>query len=171
MQKRVARFDALHGSTLAFIDQRMPGHERTNFNLIGLGVTENVNNPDMAPNIPYPAHGFAVGMIACEPGKGAALHQHPTEEVFMPLTGRWSVYWLCDGVEQEVLLDPFDMVSVPIGVYRGFRNAGTSSGMLFAILGGPDTGKVTWHPSVLEQARATGLAVDENGELRELSPA
>ena len=34
-----------------------------------------------------------------------------------------------------------------------------------AIIGGPDAGKVDWHPSVLEEARKTGLSVDDEGNL------
>jgi len=36
---------------------------------------------------------------------------------------------------------------------------------LIAIVGGPDTGKVDWHPSVIEAARQTGLSVDDEGRL------
>jgi hypothetical protein len=34
-----------------------------------------------------------------------------------------------------------------------------------AIVGGPDAGKVDWHASVIEQARKTGLRVDDDGNL------
>jgi hypothetical protein len=34
-----------------------------------------------------------------------------------------------------------------------------------AIIGGPDAGKVDWHPSVLAEARKTGLSVDDAGNL------
>ena len=61
--------------------------------------------------------------VGAEPGKGAALHSHSTVEVFIPLQGRWAVFWGDEG-EQEIVLDPFDCVSVPVGVLRGFRNAG-----------------------------------------------
>jgi hypothetical protein len=40
-----------------------------------------------------------------------------------------------------------------------------------AIIGGPDAGKVDWHPSVLEEARKTGLTVDEEGNLIIEKPA
>jgi hypothetical protein len=48
---------------------------------------------------------------------------------------------------------------------RGFRNAGNEDGYLMAILGGTDAGKVAWAPAVLERARQTGLALDEQGNL------
>jgi hypothetical protein len=43
--------------------------------------------------------------------------------------------------------------------------------LLMAIIGGPDAGKVDWHPSVLEEARKTGLSVDDEGNLIIEKPA
>jgi hypothetical protein len=40
-----------------------------------------------------------------------------------------------------------------------------------AIIGGPDAGKVDWHPSVLAEARKTGLSVDDAGNLIIARPA
>jgi hypothetical protein len=36
---------------------------------------------------------------------------------------------------------------------------------LVAVVGGPDPGKVDWHPSVIAAARKTGLSVDDDGNL------
>ena len=36
---------------------------------------------------------------------------------------------------------------------------------MIALVGGPDPGKVDWHPSVIELARKTGLDVDNEGHL------
>ncbi len=63
-------------------------------------------------------------------------------------------------------LGPGDIVKVPIGVYRGFRNLSDDpQSTLIAIVGGPDPGLVDWHPTVIEEARATGLEIDEQGRL------
>lgn len=162
----VARFGTLHGSNIAFLDQRIPAYEREIINVIGMGVTENVTDPDLAPKIAAPAHGFAVTYIRAPKGCGAALHRHPTEEVFLALKGRWEIVWLEGEAERTITLDPGDIVNVPIGVYRGFRNAGDDrDATLIAIIGGPDPGKVDWHPSVLDEARKTGLDVDAEGNL------
>jgi quercetin dioxygenase-like cupin family protein len=91
---------------------------------------------------------------------------HPTEEVFLTLKGRWEVYWLEGDGERKITLDPGDIVNVPIEVYRGFRNASDDpDSTLIAIVGGPDPGKVDWHPSVIDEARKTGLSVDDDGNL------
>jgi quercetin dioxygenase-like cupin family protein len=164
--EHVARFKTLKGSDIAFLDQRIPAYEREIINIVGMGVTENVKDPALAPKITAPAHGFAVTYVRAPRGCGAALHRHPTEEVFLALSGRWEIYWLEGDTERQVVLEPGDIVNVPIGVYRGFRNASDDpASTLIAIVGGPDPGKVDWHPSVLDEARRTGLDVDAEGNL------
>jgi quercetin dioxygenase-like cupin family protein len=166
-RRNVARLDAMKGSGLAFLDQRIPGYQREIINIIGMGVVENLDDPDLAPKIAAPAHGFAVTYVRHTPkGHGAALHRHPTEEVFIAAKGPWEVFWLEGNAERKITLQPGDIVNVPIGVYRGFRNAGDDpEATLIAIVGGPDTGKVDWHPSVIDAARQTGLSVDDEGRL------
>ena len=163
----IARLDAVQGSDLAFLDQRVPGYQREIINIIGMGVVENMKDPRLAPKINAPAHGFAVTYVRNTPkGHGAALHRHPTEEVFIALKGPWEVFWLEGDAERVVTLQPGDIVNVPIGIYRGFRNgSGDPDATLIALVGGPDPGKVDWHPSVIDAARKTGLAVDDDGHL------
>jgi quercetin dioxygenase-like cupin family protein len=163
----VARLAAMKGSELAFLDQRVPGYQREIINILGMGVVENLDDPDLKPKIAAPAHGFAVTYVRHTPkGHGAALHRHPTEEVFIALKGPWEVFWLEGETERKITLQPGDIVNVPIGVYRGFRNAGDDSeATLIALVGGPDPGKVDWHPSVIDAARQTGLSVDDEGRL------
>jgi len=160
MEKRVARFKGLKPSTQAFVDSLIPGHEREIFNVIGRGVTEDTT---LQPAI-TDARDFNLTLVHAEPGKGAALHAHPTVEVFMSLSGRWAVYWGDQG-EDEIVLDQWDTISVPPGVMRGFRNAGTQAGYLMAVLGGTDAGHVAWAPQVLERAKETGLKLDAQGNL------
>ena len=160
MLSRTARFKGLKPSAVAFVDTKLPGHERDIFNIIGAGVTEDA---DLKPAISA-VDGFNVTYSGAEPGKGAALHSHQTVEVFIPMTGTWSVYWGDDG-ENEVILEPWDVVSVPVGVMRGFKNVGTEHALLMAIIGGTDAGKVDWAESVLERAAQTGLGLDKAGNL------
>lgn len=166
-RNNVARLGAIKGSQLAFLDQRMPGGEREIINVIGMGVVENLADPDLAPKIKAPAHGFAVTYVRNTPkGCGAALHRHPTEEVFVAVKGPWEVFWLEGDSERKITLQPGDIVNVPIGVYRGFRSGSDDpEATLIAIVGGPDPGKVDWHPSVIAEARNTGLSVDDEGRL------
>ena len=69
-------------------------------------------------------------------------------------------------------LDEGDLCNVPIGIFRGFRNVSDNpDALLIAIVGGPDAGKVDWHPSVVTEARKTGLSVDDDGNLIVEKPA
>jgi mannose-6-phosphate isomerase-like protein (cupin superfamily) len=162
MLERTARFEGLRASKQAFVDTRLPEHERDIFNVIGAGVTE---DPDLKPAI-VDAQDFNVTYVGAEPGKGAALHSHPTVEVFIAMSGHWSVYWGDDG-EHEIEIGPWDVVSVPVGVMRGFRNIGDSYAHLMAILGGTSAGKVDWADTVLARAAESGLALDAEGNLVE----
>jgi quercetin dioxygenase-like cupin family protein len=166
-RENVARLHAMSGSELAFLDQRIPGYQREIINIVGMGVVENMGDPDLKPKIQAPAHGFAVTYVRHTPkDHGAALHRHPTEEVFIAAKGPWEIFWLEGDTERQVILQPGDIINVPIGIYRGFRNAGDDpEATLIAIVGGPDPGKVDWHPSVIEAARETGLSVDDEGKL------
>lgn len=166
MQARVARFRDLKASPQAFVDTRIPQYERDIYNVIGRGVTEDAG---LAPSISDSRY-FSITYVGAEPGKGAALHAHETIEVFIPLVGRWAAYWGEDG-DKEIEIDLFDVISFPPGVYRGFRNIGDGPGMLMAIIGSKETtgdgGRVDWAPSVLEQSHATGLQVNDAGDLEE----
>lgn len=164
MIRRVARFEELKPSSQAFVDSLIPGHEREIYNVIGRGVTE-----DAALDLAITAaEDFNMTLVKAAPGKGAALHSHLTVEVFMPLTGEWAVYWGDNG-EEEIILRRWDVISVPAGVMRGFRNVGKEESYLLALQGGTDAGHVTWSPKVLEQARGTGLELDESGNLMRVS--
>ena len=165
----VARAKAVKALDLAFLDQRIPRYQRDIINMVGMGVTENAA---LRPNVQQGAVGFSVTYVRARTGKGAALHRHATEEVFIPVKGRWQVFWL-EGEEERTLdLDEGDVVYVPIGVYRGFRSlTDAPDALLMAIVGGPDAGKVDWHPSVLAEARKTGLSVDDEGNLTMEKPA
>ncbi|MBO6784852.1 MAG: cupin domain-containing protein, partial [Alphaproteobacteria bacterium] len=60
---------------------------------------------------------------------------------------------------------PFDSISIPQGVYRGFRHVSEGKGTLLTIIGGPDAGRVDWHPTITDAAEQSGLARNEAGDL------
>ena len=74
MERCVARFKDQKSSDQAFLDTRIPGHEREIFSIIGNGVQE---DPNMRP--PIEPQDFHLAFIRAEPGKGAALHSHLTQ--------------------------------------------------------------------------------------------
>ena len=72
----------------------------------------------------------------------------------MPLSGRWAIFWGPKG-GREVILEQYDVISVPIHVMRGFRNAGKETALLLAVVGGHEPGNVGWPEEMKEKARAT----------------
>ena len=161
---RVARFKDLKPFSLAFVDSLLPDGRKRNAKVIGKGVVE---NPAMSPPITED-HGFTVSWILVPPGGGAGLHSHKTAEIFIPINGALTV--LIGDEREEIELDALDVISVPVGVMRGFRNKGATELKVLAMVGG-DTGggAVTWHQDVLSRAATqTGLAVDEAGRLVKL---
>jgi len=166
MAKRTARFKELSYSSEGYLDTRIPAHKRNTYNVIGRGVTEDEN---LKPAIAE-AEGFNITYIGAEPGCGAALHDHPTVEVFIAMTSKWAIIWGDDG-EHKINIEQFDVVSVPPGVMRGFSNLGNKHGFIMAILGGSDAGNVSWAKSVIGGAKKTGLRLNEDGSITELTPA
>jgi mannose-6-phosphate isomerase-like protein (cupin superfamily) len=146
MEARVARFAALR-PTGDYVDAGIPGCERTTYRVIGAG-------PDAA----LPAEEFHLNIVRCAPGKSAPLHNHLTQEVFIPLSGTWEVFWGPHG-ERKLRLGPWDTISIPPGVSRGFRNVGAEDAVLIGIAGGRDPGRINWPEPVRAAARAAGVAL------------
>jgi mannose-6-phosphate isomerase-like protein (cupin superfamily) len=157
LEGRIARFAELEGNEGLFIDTVLPGGQRTIWSIIGQNVGEDRGaRPAIRPE------DFHLAILRAAPGNGAGLHTHTTVEVFMPLTGRWQLFYGEDE-EHEVILDPWDVCSVPAGVWRGFRNAGDDEAHLLVVVGGTDAGRLTWAPKVLEEAARHGRTLDASG--------
>ena len=165
MSQRIARYHEIPSSARAFVDTYLPGHERKLHSVIGLGVTD---DPAFRPAIAA-AENFHVDYITAASGRGAALHAHDTEEVFVAVRGRWMVYWLDlpagspQANRHETVLQECDVISVPPGVMRGFASVDGETGLLLSILGGKTPSKVKWDRSVALAARARGVGFDDAG--------
>lgn len=144
MEARVARFARLR-PTDDYVDSGIPGCERTTYRVLGAG-----------PDAPLAAEEFHLNLVRCAPGKAAPLHNHLTQEVFIPLSGRWEVFWGPRG-ERRLTLGPWDTISIPPGVSRGFRNLGAEEAFLIGIAGGRDPGRINWPEDVRAAARAAGV--------------
>lgn len=169
MQKRIVRFSDLkrRGVPLMFIDSVLPKHYRMNYAVIGDTASE---NPEFTPYLTQP-HKFQIGMVNAPPGCGPAYHTHDYIEMFIVLTGRWRYYWGNDPgkePEGEAILDQWDMISLPPGLWRGFENVSDEPAWLLAVLEphGVFTGKDPyWSPQVVRQAEAYGFRADEKGKM------
>jgi mannose-6-phosphate isomerase-like protein (cupin superfamily) len=131
MLERVARFSDLQGSDGGLPDSRMPSAERKLYNVIGFQPPKNsggaVTSPvgDVAAKLAAIkiSEGFNLGYCRAKPGRGPMMHNHDTNETFIPMTGTWRCSWENEeGAVEHVDLGPLDVVSFPPGVARRFEN-------------------------------------------------
>ena len=166
MLTRVARFRSLTPSARPLVDAVLPQFQREIFQIIGGGVTE-----DASIKAPITAvEGFHLSVIKAGPKKGTGLHNHKTVEVFMPLTGTWSVQWGDNG-DNELTIGQWDVISIPTGIMRGFRNDSAEEAYMMAIVGGDDPGRVAWANDVMQAVRDKGFDLDEKGKIIERARA
>ena len=79
---------------------------------------------------------MSVVIAECPPGDGPLLHAHQfTRETFFCLNGRFKIQWGDEG-ENELFLDPLDMVAVPPGVVRRFENVSDETARLLVWING-----------------------------------
>ena len=126
MLKRVARFRKLKGSDGGLPDSLLPECRRQLYNVIGFQPPASGDSPVGAnasamPAIPI-AEGFNLGYCRAKPGKGPLMHNHDTNETFIALTGRWRCEWNEGEAMEHVDLEPYDVISFPVGVARRFMN-------------------------------------------------
>ena len=130
MLKRVARFRSLKGSDGGLPDSPLPECRRKLYAVIGFNppstdnpaATSPVGEDASAMPAIGIAEGFNLGYCRAKPGKGPLMHNHDTNETFIPMTGRWRCEWNEGDAMQHVDLDPYDVISFPVGVARRFMN-------------------------------------------------
>jgi mannose-6-phosphate isomerase-like protein (cupin superfamily) len=145
MLSRVFRFETLPSNDTAFVDAVIPGHRRVLMGALGLGTADEKLQHQVKA-----AENYHIDIIRAEPGNGAALHSHDTEETFVCLTGRWRVTWGDTGSE-HVELGYLDGISCPPGVMRSFENVAGETALLLSILGGKHPGHVIWSAAIRDQ--------------------
>lgn len=148
MMSRVWRFNDLTPSPRAFLDCTVPGHIRTLYSALGRGT----DDEQLEGTAVEHALNYHIDFVKAEPGNGAALHSHGSEETFVALTGEWEVSWGDDGSDKTTL-KPFDGIVVPPGVLRAFRNTSEELATLLVVLGAHNVGHVVWARSLKEPFR------------------
>lgn len=137
MEARVARFNKLQT------------YQRQNFEAHGIpaGAVEKITARRVYPVMAPPDYqgrsagapvkgprGLIVSIAECEPGNGPGLHRHlNTVENFLCLSGRFEVAWGDHG-QHKLVLDPLDMISVPRGENRSFRNVSNETARLLVMI-------------------------------------
>jgi hypothetical protein len=131
MLKRVARFKDLKGYDGGLPDSDYASAVRTLYNVIGFqppkgeggAVTSPVGEDAARMAAIKISEGFNLGYCRAKPGKGPMMHNHDTNETFIPMTGKWRCSWIDEkGNVDYVDAEPFDVVSFPAGCARRFEN-------------------------------------------------
>jgi mannose-6-phosphate isomerase-like protein (cupin superfamily) len=148
MMKRVARFKHLKGSDGGLPDSKLPECRRKLYAVIGFqppnttsaATTSPVGEDASAMPAIAIAEGFNLGYCKARPGKGPLMHNHDTNETFIAMTGKWRCEWNEGKAKQSVDLNPYDVISFPVGVARRFMNVTydqpTKEHLLMFIIGG-----------------------------------
>jgi hypothetical protein len=145
MLARVARFADRQADPGAFPDLKGQGGARSVAYCISPGKLG-------GPAPIGQAHNFHLSISTLSKGIRPTVHSHPYNEVFMPLNANFRLLW-GENLEQSLDLAPFDIVSVPAGVFRTFENLDEHDGCMMAIFdhgGDPHTGIVV-PPDVFER--------------------
>jgi quercetin dioxygenase-like cupin family protein len=145
MASRVARFRDRVADPAAFPDLKQQEGKRHVSYVVSpaaLGGPAPITQP----------HNFHLSVSELSKGIRPTVHSHPYNEVFMPLDARFRLFW-GEGLAESMDLEPFDVVSVPAGVFRTFENLDDRPGHMLAIFdhgGDPHTGIVV-PPEVFEK--------------------
>ena len=146
MNRRIAFFKDLKGPKTGLPDSDLPECERELINVIGFQPPKNTTavspvGADSALNAAIPiSEGFNLGFARAKAGCGPLMHNHDTNETFMPITGRWRVAWNEGNDYAFADVGPLDVVSFPSGVARRFFNItegeqGVEHVLLFVVAG------------------------------------
>jgi mannose-6-phosphate isomerase-like protein (cupin superfamily) len=169
MLKRVARFRKLKGSDGGLPDSKLPECRRKLYAVIGFqppmseeaAVTSPVGQDASSMPAISIAEGFNLGYCKAKPGKGPLMHNHDTNETFIALTGRWRCEWNEGDAMEHVDLDPYDVISFPVGVARRFMNVTYDEPgkehLLMFIIGG-DQPRAEFTPAAMQRCEAFARA-------------
>lgn len=80
------------------------------------------------------ASGLSVAIFELQPGQKVPLHVHfRSHEAYVCLKGRVRFRWNDHG-EHEAILEPFDMIDFPLGLYRDFQCADDEAALILGIV-------------------------------------
>jgi hypothetical protein len=170
MLGRIARFADLEGFDGGLPDSQMKGSIRTLYNVIGFqppagasgAVTSPVGNDASRLAAIKISEGFNLGYCRARPGNGPMMHNHDTNETFIPMTGTWRCSWENEKGEVEFVdLGPLDVVSFPPGVARRFENVTPGDpdkdSILMFVIGG-DAPRAEFTDQAMAEIERAGLA-------------
>ena len=152
IERCVRRFAGLADKESAYrpIDMLLPQFDRKRFAVVGR-PDENTEEPSPLDDV----EAFNLTYLECAPGKGIGTHAHATPELFIPMSGRWRVT-LGENAEQETILEPWDIISVPPDEMHGAVNISDETGWLMTVNAGFGGARIRWAANIVEELRTAG---------------
>ena len=157
IETHVLRFNNLdqHESPYRPIDMLLERFERKRYAVLGRPA-EQMGDGTPLDNV----DAFNITYLKVEPGKGLATHGHQTPEAFIVMQGKWRIT-MGPNSEQETIMYPFDIISVPPNVMHGAEVIGEETGWLMTINAGHGGAKLFLDANLVEELRAKGLDVSD----------
>ena len=153
MQNHIVRFKDLEPKQGLYEDLGIPNEAyemltaKTLYSLLAPGSAAGSHQFAAAAGPP----GLSITIAECPPGNGPMLHAHMnTHEIFFCLTGRFEVSWGDEG-QYSTILEQHDMIDVPLGVTRAFKNIDGNIALLFVIIMGSDQSDVAYTHKIGEK--------------------
>ena len=157
IEAHVLRFSDIDQRESAYrpIDMLLERFERKRYAVVGRPAEQKGESTPLDQ-----VDAFNITYLKCEPGKGLATHGHQTPEAFIVMAGRWKIT-LGVHAEQETILGPFDIISVPPNAMHGAEVIGDETGWMMTINAGHGGAKLFWPPDLVAEIRATGADVSD----------
>ena len=119
-----------------------PKYRRAQMRYVGTGATGVASDENTVP-----AEHFTFSTMILPAGAEGPLHIHTdVEEVFFVLRGRVKLIAELNGETWEMEAGERDLISWPVGVYRGVINIGDEEALMCVMLGSPRPQTPTYKP-------------------------
>ena len=127
-----------------------PKYRRAQMRYVGTGATGVANDKNSVA-----AEHFTFSTMILPPGAEGPLHLHEdAEEVFFVLRGRVRLIAALNGEQWEMEAGERDLISWPVGVYRGVVNIGDEEALIIVVVGSTQPERPTYPPEhPLSQAK------------------
>jgi len=120
-----------------------PKYARAQMRYVGTGATGVASDENTVP-----AEHFTFSTMILPAGAEGPLHIHTdAEEVFFVLRGRVKLIAELNGETWETEASDRDLISWPVGVYRGVINIGDEEALMCVIVGNPKPVTPTYPPT------------------------